>query len=153
MQKRLRRKALALVKEAFEKRSTFKKVSMSAPDGANISSGSMPAIHISAAISRVTEETWYQGQTDYRFSVLGIINAQNDTELVKADLTDDIEETLHDLFRSADWANAEGLHQLRVDNIDPSPVSLFPYGINMLVAPPLGVVRFDCFVDINYDQT
>lgn len=149
MDKGKRRRLLALVFAKLEQRTFFKQHSASPPSIPFPNKEKLPAVFVALTPASVRPETALEMQNDFRFSVVGLADANEELEFLKCDIADEIEEAVGELQVDPDF-QAE-FSQIDLETIDPGPLSLTVFGFEPLViSPPVGAVRMDYSVDFHY---
>lgn len=150
----LRADALRLAVDAFDGRAYFKANSASFPKLPFPATELMPAVHTVFSTSPIRPMTNLESETDLTFSTLGFVRAQagEDTEITKAELMDEIEETLRNLSQSAEFEAIPEFDDLQIDYIDPSISALTAFGLPVVILEQdTLVIRFDWRIQILYD--
>ena len=108
-----------------------------------------PSVYVFSTPEDMTPLTNKEYEGRLRFTAVGFIRANENLDLEKMDLRDEIEETLQNLMDDNDFITTAQM--ITLERTDPTPRVLADFGYSLEVKPPYGAVRIDSEVLFDYD--
>jgi len=148
MTKGKRRKIMSMILDAFEARTYFKHSEGAFP-AVPPKTETFPSVYVFPMPEDMDPLTNEEYSGRLRFMCVGFVRSNEDLELEKMDLRDEIEETLQGLMQDDDFITTAVM--ITLERADPTPMVLRDFGYPLEVMPPYGAVRIDCEVLFDYE--
>ena len=145
LEKRL--KIYNLVQAALEAKTFFRTVHLQVP-AAPPTSTELPSAYIAIGSGTSVGFTNKEKDEDARFAVILFVRSDQDVDRAKLEALGRAEEVLMDLQTDTDFEAVASL--IDVDTYDGGPLALVSYGLEGLIAPPIGAIRLDVRVTFSY---
>ena len=137
----IRRKILQVALDVFRDNNYFLDVGARYPGYQLPDPTNVPSVYLARSNESPAWRTNKEAETDFPWSAFGFIFAEKDVELAKVDLQDQMELTIISLMTNTTFTAIADL--VEINFIDPGPLALTQFGVEVEIQPPMGVIRMD----------
>lgn len=149
MEKGIRKQLLNMIISKYEEKPKFKRVIDGLPNAQTFpNANNLPEVYIGLSPSPLAPLTNQHYETDFGIEVIGALLESKNLSTALVDLQDDLEEILFSLMLDSTFQSLATL--IKVNQADPSPLSLAPLGYRNPILPPFGVLRISAAINLRY---